>query len=195
MSNREKYKQAFNAIYTSESLDLEVITMKKTENNKLKKILSTAAACIIIIGGASVAYAKDVGGIKRTVQLWMHGDQTNATIEFGANGTYNMEYEDESGKLKNRGGGGVAFNDDGTERPLTEEELMEQLYAPEVEYLADGSIWVYWFDQKLEITDKFKKDICFVKLVNDKDTIYMTVKYQNGYAISHEKFIQPWEFN
>ena len=160
MSNKEKYKQALNAIYTSESLKWEEIDMKKTvKNNNIKKVLSTAAACAIIIGSASVAYAKDLGGIKRTIQLWMHGDQTNVTIEFGEDGTYNMEYQDEDGKLKNRGGGGVAFNADGTERPLTEEELMEQLYAPEVEYLDDGSIWVYWFDQKIEITEKFENDI------------------------------------
>ena len=37
-----------------------------------------------------------------------------------------------------RGGGGIAYEADGTERPLTEEEILEELNeslnAPEVEY-------------------------------------------------------------
>ena len=53
-------------------------------------------------------------------------------------GHYTLEYTDENGETQQRGGGGVAFEPDGTERPLTPEELMEHLNAPEVSY-EDGS--------------------------------------------------------
>lgn len=92
------------------------------------------------------------------------------------------------------GSGGVAF-ENGKERPLTEEELLEQINMPEVEYEEDGTVWVYYLDQKMEITDKFEDDICYVKIEADGQTQYITVKYQNGYATSPHGYIQPEEFN
>lgn len=48
----------------------------------------------------------------------------------------------------------------------------------------------------LDITDKFNDEgICFVQLKNGSDTLYLTVKYQNGYATSPDGFVQPEEFN
>ncbi|MGN0513801.1 MAG: hypothetical protein ACI4GD_05935 [Lachnospiraceae bacterium] len=124
----------------------------------------------------------------------VHGDQTDATF-IAENGTYTLSYTDDDGKEINRSGGGVALNPDGTERPLTEEELLDHINSPEVTYEEDGTVWVYYLNQKLEITDKFEDGICYVKLSGSGDTIYMTVKYQNGYAMSPNCYIQPWEFN
>ena len=67
---------------------------------------------------------------------------------------------------------------------MTEDELMEHLMMPSVEYEDDGCVWVYWLDQKVDITDKFVDDVCYVKLVNGEETMYVTVKYQNGFAAS-----------
>ena len=66
---------------------------------------------------------------------------------------------------------------------------------PDVEYKEDGTVWVYYMDQKMEITDKFENDICYVKLEVDGKTQYITVKYQNGFAISPHGYVQPSEFN
>lgn len=74
---------------------------------------------------------------------------------------------------------------------VTEEELMEQLMMPEVEYEDDGSVWVYWLDQKIDITDKFEDGVCYVKLVSGEETKYVTVQYQNGYAVSDHKYAEP----
>ncbi len=79
--------------------------------------------------------------------------------------------------------------------PVSDEDLMEHLQEPEVEYREDGSVWVYWFDQKVDITDKFKNDVCYVKLEKDGETLYMTVKYKNGSATSHNKYLSPSSFN
>lgn len=79
---------------------------------------------------------------------------------------------------------------------MTEEEIMEELYAPEVSYEDDGSVWVYYYDQKVDITDKFDADgVCYIKLANGDETVYLTIKYQNGYASSPNKYISPSEFN
>lgn len=104
--------------------------------------------------------------------------------------------EDAEGNTHERGGGGVAINPDGSERPLTEAEIMEHLNMPEVDYREDGSVWIYYMDQAMEITENFNPDgICFVQLKDGNDILYVTVKYQAGYAASSLGFVQPEEFN
>jgi len=196
MTNKEKYKQAFSAIHASDDFSLEVEKMERTmKHHKFKAMVAAVAACVMIVGSATAAYAADIGGIQRTIQLWIHGDQTEATIQFDGDGNYSMDYTDEQENVKHQGGGGVAIAPDGTEAPVSDEDLMEELTAPDVEYEDDGSVWVYWFDQKIDITDKFENDVCYVKLVNSEKTLYMTVKYQNGYATSPNKYLSPSTFN
>ena len=158
------------------------------------KVAVAAIACVVILGSGTAAYAMNVGGIQRTIQIWIHGDQTDAQFVV-EDGSYTLDYEDENGEAVHRGGGGVAIEDDGPERSLTEEELMEEINSPEVEYEEDGSVWIYYKNQKMDITDKFEDGVCYVEL-KDGDTIqYMTVKYQNGYALSPERYLTPAEFN
>ena len=157
-----------------------------------------AACCALVITAAGGAYAADVGGIQRAVQLWIYGDKTNATITFDKDensSSYSIQYKDEDGKTHERGGGGVAINDDGTERPLTEDEMMEQINAPEVIYNDDATVMLYYLDKELDITDKFNDGVCYVKLEGDDETLYLTIKYNNGYAYSKNKYVMPYEFN
>ncbi len=196
MTNKEKYRQAFSTMHISDEFSLEVKKMTTTNNKpKLNRLVASIAACVLILGSATAAYGTDFCGIQRTLQLWIHGDQTDVTIQFDGNGNYNMDYIDDEGDSKHQGGGGVAIEDDGTERPLTEDELLEEITAPDVHYEDNGSVWVYWFDQKIDITDKFENNVCYIKLVNSEKTLYMTVKYQNGYATSPDKYLTPSSFN
>ena len=78
---------------------------------------------------------------------------------------------------------------DGVERPLTEDEIMEQINQPDVEYEDDGSVWLYYRDRKLDITDRFEDGICYVKLTDGKDVKYLTIKYNDGYAMSDSKYV------
>lgn len=196
MTNHEKYKKAFSALQTSKRSFQEVENMAKLQKRTKIKTAAAVIACCIILGGTGTAYAANVGGIQRTIQLWIHGDQTTATLDFSDDGTYSMEYYDEDGNLKQSDGGGVAINPDGTQRPLTAEELMEEMDSPEVEYEDDGSVWVYYHNQSIEITDKFnEQNICFVKIDDGNKPLYLTVKYHNGYSYSSDKYVEPDEFN
>lgn len=196
MTNKEKYKQAFSAIHSSKVISLEAEIMERTnKQHKFNTMIASVAACVMIVGSATAAYASDVGGIQRIFQLWIHGDQTEATIQFDGSGNYSMDYTDSEGNVKHQGGGGVVFAPDGTEIPASEEDLMEQLTAPEVEYKDDGSVLVYWFDQKVDITNKFDNGVCYVKLESDNETLYMTVKFQNGYSTSPHKYMSPSQIN
>lgn len=196
MTNKEKYKQAFSGLHPLEPISLEVEQMVKMQKKHKFQVAAAILTAFILVGGTGTVYAANVGRIQRTIQLWIHGDQTDATLDVKEDGSYSLNYSDENGKEVEQGGGGVAFDADGTERPLTEEEIMEQLNMPEVEYEEDGSIWVYYENQKIEITDKFDNDkVCYVKIKGKEKTLYLTVKYQNGYCISEDKYPNPASFN
>ncbi len=201
MTNKENFQKTFSKLHASPDILKEVLDMTTNDNAvyaKKKKItvkaVAVAASVILVIGSCSVAYAMDVGGVQRIVQVWIHGEQTDAEITI-ENGTYDLNYKDAKGKDVHQSGGGVAFDQDGNERPLTEEELLEEINAPEVSYEEDGRVLVYYFNQKIDITDKFKNGICYVRLNVNGETMYLTVKYENGYAMSPHGYIQPYEFN
>lgn len=193
MTNKEKYKQAFSVLQTSGDFSMEVEKMAmRQKHHKVKTIAAAVAACIVLVGGAGTAYAANLGGIQRTIQLWINGDQTNATLEINNDGnssTYIIKIPDENGNSTEITGGGVAMDGDGVERLLTEDEIMEQINQPDVEYEDDGSVWLYYKDQKLDITDRFEDGICYVKLTDGKDVKYLTIKYNDGYAMSDSKYV------
>ena len=124
------------------------------KKHNIKVAAAALAGCILLAGGTGTAYAANVGGIQRTVQVWLHGDQTTANMTVSDDGTYTIEYPDENGETREISGGGIAYEADGTERPLTGEELLEEANSPDVEYNDDGTVWLYYKNQKIEITDK-----------------------------------------
>lgn len=197
MTNKEKYKQAFDALAASGDFQMEVDNMSRlNRRQKLKTIAAAIAACLIVTIGTGTAYAADVGGIQRKVQMWIHGDQTDVTLKIDSDGSYTGKYTDKDGNEKEFGGGGVAYDWNGTERPLTEEEIMEEMNAPDVEYEDDGKVMLYYKNQSVDITDKFDKDgVCYVKLEDGDGVLYVTVKYNNGFSTSSDRYIMPYEFN
>lgn len=195
MTNKQRYQRTFGTLHASDDFLKEVSAMKTTKHFPARRLIGLCAAVILILGMATAAYAADMGGIQRRVQLWIHGDQTDVVLDI-RDGQYTATYEDSEGNSHEFGGGGVAIEPDGSERPLTEEELLEHLDHPEVEYEDDGTVWVYYRGQKIEITDKFDDSgVCYVQLKDGDDILYMTIKYQNGCATSPNCYIAPSEFN
>ena len=192
MTNKERYQRTFSALHASEDYLMEVTPVKRTGKVRKNRIVALCAAIALIAVLATAAYAADVGGIRRTVQLWIHGDQTDAVMVVEEDGLYKVTYADEDGNVKEIGGGGIAIDENGVERPLTEEEILEHLNEPEVEYKDDGTVWVYCQSQKLEITDKFDEDgVCYVQVKNGDKTLYLTIQYQEGYTMSPHGFEEP----
>ena len=197
MTEKERFQRAFMPLHASPDTMTEVMKMteRKTKRPALRRTATIGLAAALVLALGSVAYASDLGGIQRTVQLWIKGDQTDAVMTIDQ-GHYTIDYTDKDGTEHEMGGGGVAIEDDGTERALTEEELFEHLNQPEVEESEDGTVTVYYLDQSLDVTDKFNEDgVCYVQLEGGKKTIYMTIKRGNGYATSTTKYILPSEFN
>ncbi|MCF0106737.1 MAG: hypothetical protein HUJ53_08255 [Holdemanella sp.] len=196
MTNKEKYKQAFSVIKPSGEIHLEVEKMQSTKHSFLKPGLAIATCCILLLGGGITAYANNVGNIQRMIQIWIHGDQTKAVFEVNPEeGTYSLDYTDENGQTKHQSGGGIAFNEDGSQRPVTEQEILDEINAPKIEYKEDGSVWMYYMNQSMDITSMFEDDVCYIQIMKDGKPLYMTIKYKNGYATSPDRYLSPSEFN
>lgn len=165
--------------------------METKKHFSLRKAVLLCAAVIAVFAMAGVCYAEDVGGIQRTIQLWCYGDQTDAVLEI-QDGSYELTYE-AAGGVHSEGGGGVAIDAFGRECPLTEEELLEELQNRiDVTYREDGTVWVYYKDQSMEITDLFDENgVCFVQLKDGKKTVYLTVEYDSCFSWSTECYLQP----
>ena len=172
MTEKERFQRAFAPLHASPDTLTEVMKMteRKTKRPVLRRAATIGLAAALVLALGSVAYASE--------------------------GSYTLRYPDKDGTEHEMGGGGIAIEDDGTERALTEEEMLEHLNAPEVEEREDGTVTVYYLDQKLDVTDKFDEDgVCYVQLEGGEKTIYMTIKRGNGYATSTTKYIPPNEFN
>lgn len=197
MTGRELYE----AIGLVDERNLDMVDAPETENNTImekqtkpihfRKITSFILAACLIFTLAVTVYASDIGGIRRMIQIWLFGDRTTAVLDM-QDGQYTLT--DEEGSFI-RGGGGVAIEPDGSERPLTEAEILEHLDHPEVAYLDDGSIWVFYRGQKIEITDRFDKDgFCYLTLQDGEDVLYATIDKNGGMATSPVEFVQPHAF-
>ena len=197
MTNKERYQRTFSALHASERtrevLSMEENNVRQFEGRKrISKVAVIALAAALLLALATAGYAADVGGIRRTVQIWFQGDRTDAVLEI-RDGSYTLQYEDAEGQTHEQAGGGVAYDIFGRERPLSEEEIMEQLNTPSLEEKEDGSMWVYYQNQAIEITDKIDEDgVCYVQLKDGDDTLYMTVKVYGdgsyGYSTSKHSF-------
>ena len=106
-----------------------------------------------------------------------------------------MEYTDAEGNIQQQSGGGVAFDSNGSERPLTEEELLEELMSPDMYTDEDGRTIISWGNQEVDITDDFVDGVCYVKLVNGDETKYITAHEGQGFSMSPYKFLEPTTFN
>ncbi len=160
MTNKERYKQAFSTLHSSGQFTLEVEEMKQIQKKHRKNMaVAAAVACAVAIGAGGTAYAADIGGIQQKISIWIRGEQTEVHVtENGENGSggYTFTYSQEGG-TKEISGGGVSLDD-------------------------SGRVWVYYYDQKVEITDAFDESgVCSLTLTHDDETVYLeTTKHEDG---------------
>lgn len=189
MTNKEKYQRTFSVLHASE-FDLEELTMNKRKGIRISKRITAVCAAAAIVAAMSVgAYAADIGGIQKKVNIWLHGEQTEAVVDIKQSEDiteYELKYTDESGEEKEIHGGGVAMDGFGGERPLTEEEVLEciedDIY---VDFKDDGTVWVYSKDFKEDITDKFDENgYCKCQLNDGEQLIDIEIEPNKNTSIS-----------
>ena len=188
MSNKENYQRSFSVLHASEDCLMEVKMMSKRRLRYSPKMVSVLIAAVMVLSLSIAAYATDFAGIRTAIQFWRHGEQTDAVLELTENG-YEVKFEGEDGKPYKKFNFTVKDGYYGEERPMTEEEIMEHLKMPDVEYKDDGSVWVYFEDQKVEITDQFdENNVCNISLKGSDRRIYLTIRYKDGYDYNEAKF-------
>lgn len=63
MTNKEKYKQAFSVLQTSDDFKKEMENMVILQRkHKMNMAIAAAIICLIFVGGTSTAYAANIGG-------------------------------------------------------------------------------------------------------------------------------------
>ncbi len=155
MTNKERYKQAFSPLHASEPILLEGTSMEKTNKRfKPRPALAAGLAAAVIVSCMGAAYAADLGGIQEKVRVWFGGKDVEATVVDTSTddcGAYEFTMIGPDGEAVTRSAGGTAIGDDGTQRPLSAEEIAEG-FATEVVKKDDGTVWIYDHDQAFDVT-------------------------------------------
>ena len=148
--------------------------MKKTNLKfSMKPVLAACLCVAVLISCAGAAYAADLGGIRETIRVWFGGRQVDATVTEEGNG-YRFTV-DMDGETETFGGGGVAYEGDGTERPLTPEEVLEG-FSTQIDTDENGRVWLYHYDQSYDITDFLTGGTCKLALERDGETLYFDIE-------------------
>lgn len=103
MTEKERFQRAFAPLHASPDTMTEVMKMteQKTKRPALRRAATIGLAAALVLALGSVAYASDLGGIQRTVQLWLNGEMTDATLTV-KNGHYTVNYTDSEGNERGR---------------------------------------------------------------------------------------------
>lgn len=185
MTNKERYLQAFSALYASADFSMEVETMQQTaKQHRIRKAAALMSLCLILFGSATAAYAADVGGIQRSVQVFFCGDQTDATIH--CDHTAAVSYDVHHYGHHTSGSTGPAA--EVTDADLVPETAVPDVTYADVTYESDGSVWVCWNGQRTNITDKFDDGLCYITLLDGAETAYMTIEYGGCHTISTHRY-------
>ncbi len=176
MTNKEKYKRAFSALHPSYPIDLEESTMKNTKTHVLFRPVAAVVCILLLLGCATVAYAADIGGIRTTIQTWVHGKSTPVDVT-QVKGGYQFSYS-EDGKTKSFSGGGIAVDQAGNEIPLTPEEVAEAVFD-EIGRQEDGKIWLYYKSYAIDITEHMTGSGCKLVLTDEGTKVYFDIDAPN----------------
>lgn len=84
--------------------------------------------------------------------------------------------------------GGVNIDPNGSQTWLTADQLATTISASaSIEKDADGKVWIYYYDQKQDITDLFDKNgICQITMTHEGKSIFLTISENEygGYSLT-----------
>lgn len=177
MKNAEKIKRAFDALQPSRDFSMEVEEMTAKKRPLSKALASVCVAAALVIAGATAAYAADLAGFRQALSLWIQGEQRNGVMEQVGEGEF--VFIDEDGRENIYRG---TIDDGSGERPMTMDEMLhnEEMEAhPFFEEKENGSVWMYYKEQKVDITEQFENgNTAFVTLDDGGKTLYFTVRWE-----------------
>ncbi|MCR5249465.1 MAG: hypothetical protein K6E50_02530 [Lachnospiraceae bacterium] len=163
-SNEEKYKKSFQTLHLSDDFQerfekrlKEEREGKNMDTNGIYRISRTAAviaACALAFGSLGICYAADVGGIRTNFEMWINGSRQEVELEQVSETEY--RWTDEDGGVHQMGG--VMKEGDGSERPMTGEELVDQTNAQCNYEEGDGRSFISYKSLRADVTDLIGAD-------------------------------------
>lgn len=195
MTEQERYRRAVSALHPDPAFRVVLQKQGKTPARVRASLRFHAGLAAILwilalsLVGAGV-YAANIGGIQRKIQILQHGELTDAVLSVSdTDGTYQVT--DPSGRVL-LGGGGVAIQEDGTERPLTEEELLSGLADQVSAEVENGHYYLCWRSHLFDLTGAFdRSSVCYVTLTDGSDTLYVTALSDGAVASSPSRYLIP----
>ena len=195
MTEQERYKRAVSALHPDPAFRVVLQKQGRTPARVRASLRFHAGLAAILwilalsLAGAGV-YAADIGGIQRKIQILQHGELTNAVLTVSeTDGTYQVT--DPSGKVL-QSGGGVSIGADGTERPLSREELLSDLADQVTNEVENGHYYLCWRSQLLDLTGAFDESgVCYVTVTDGTDTLYVTALISGALATSPYRYLIP----
>ena len=70
MIDKRQYQRTFGVLHASGDFLKEDVPMKKRNRFPSRKLIILYAAVILLLSTSIICYAEDVGGIRRTIELW-----------------------------------------------------------------------------------------------------------------------------
>ena len=190
MTNRERYRNAAELVRPSESMDTmayveEHIMNSRKTRRPLRTLITVCACVVLVLALCGTAYATNLGGVRHSINVWLHGDVTQVTIEQVGEYEYLITYPDGS----TRGTGGAVITPGGKSRAMTMDEIEEYLMSEVVCERDDGGrYWLYLRDHKIDVTDQITENgYAQVKVKDGVIPDYITVVwYDNDGSCSIE---------
>lgn len=195
MTNKERYKQAFSALRPSVQLSWEAEEMNKIQKrHKVNVAIAAAIICAVVVGGSGTAYAADLGGIREKISMWLYGTQKEVEVTENGSGGYTFTYEHD-GEIMEMGAGGVSIDENGNETWLSADELIaDRNERADIIPDDNGRVWVYYYDQQIDITDRFDDDgICRIVLSHNGNTVYLKVTSESDGSYASSQCNEPEE--
>ncbi|MBR3553685.1 MAG: hypothetical protein IKN72_09915 [Clostridia bacterium] len=156
---------------------------------KQKRFLALAAVAAVLLAAAVGAYAADVGGVQKTIRVWFHGASHDVAISERTDGGYDFRYTGENGEPHELAASGVYVDENGEERPMTPEEILDGNELDVVEKDGGGFI-LYYRDKTFDLTKLLDENggckVCFKE--NDQPfgkTVYVDVYPDGSWSVGY----------
>lgn len=193
MTDKERYKQAFSALPSSHPFDMEVDDMRRIHKKHKKNLAAAAVAFAVIIGGSATAYAADIGGIQEKISIWFFGKQTEASMSPTGTGAYSLIFDTPDGDQETLNYGVASFDEDGGQVWMPADELVSHINETATVIVdKNAKVWVYYYDQQVEITDSFDENgVCNVTLTHEGHPLFVKVIKTSDNSYSYYQTENP----
>ncbi len=162
MTNSDRYKASFDNLHLSGDFRMRLAQSleKEREDSKVRnirafsigRIAAIVAVCTLACG--TVCYAADLGGIRTTIRMWIHGQDESVDVLDTGDGSF--VWTDENGE--NHGFGGYSMTEGGEITTMSAEEIAACMNNGAELVSEEGRIFFCYRNIREDVTDLIGSD-------------------------------------